>query len=58
MHLATVVDVIPGNTRIAIFIQLGFNETDTPKFSLILIYDDTNDSIYTQRKCSMLRLII
>jgi hypothetical protein len=38
MNLVTVVDVIPGNTSNAIFVQLGFNEADTFKSSLILIY--------------------
>ncbi len=57
MNLVTDVNVIPCDISIAIFIQLGFNETDTLKSSLILIYYDTKQSIYKQRKGSMLRLI-
>ncbi len=49
MNLVTVVNIIPDDRSIAIFIQLGFNETDRLKSSSILIYDDTKESTYTQK---------
>jgi len=40
---------------LACFVQLGFNEADSVKFNLILIYSNTQQSIYTHRKGLMLR---